>query len=188
MRELGLIKGERNLAERALRVCAILLVFLGSFVVQTTLLPLLNTRGVMPDLLLVLIVFSGFFFGSKKGGAIGFAVGFMEDILAGRYLGLTALSGLLTGYAVGYLEGEFYRDNPLVPLFLVFLGSLLFNGVSLLGREVLEAFSGALPSLLWTLPLAALCNTALAALLYRPLCRIFLHSDSSPPMFYGRAF
>ncbi|MGB9792487.1 MAG: rod shape-determining protein MreD [Thermacetogeniaceae bacterium] len=174
------------MAERALRTCAILLVFLGAFIVQTTLLPLLDIYGVMPDLLLVLIVLTGFFFGSKRGGAVGFAVGLIEDLLAGRYLGLTALSGFLTGYAVGYLEGEFYRENPIVPLFLVFLGSLLFNGVSLIGREILEAFSGALPSLLWTLPLAALYNTILAALLYRPLCRIFLHSEPSPPKFYQR--
>lgn len=176
------------MAQRALRTCVILLIFLGSSIVQTTLLPLLNFYGVMPDLLLVLIVLAGFFFGSKKGGAIGFVVGLIEDLLAGRYLGLTALSGFLTGYAVGYLEGEFYRDNPIVPLFLVFLGSLLFNGVSLIGREVLEAFSGALLSLLWMLPVAALYNTLLAAFLYRPLCRIFLQSDSSPPKFYERAF
>jgi len=133
----------------------------------------------MPDLLLILIVFTGLFFGSAKGGAIGFAVGLLEDLLAGRYLGLGALSGFLTGYTVGYLEGKIYRENPLVPLFLVFLGSILFNGVFFIGREVIGAFSVAAPSLLRNLFLAAVYNTLLAAVLYRPLVRIILPGGSS---------
>ncbi|HHW39548.1 MAG TPA: rod shape-determining protein MreD [Syntrophomonadaceae bacterium] len=165
--------------EKALRAIIISLVFLVSLILQTTILPLLQFHGVMPDLLLILIVLTGLFFGSVKGGAVGFAVGLLEDLLAGRYLGLGALSGFLAGYTVGYLEGKFYRENPLVPLFLVFLGSILFNGVFFAGREVTGAFSAAVPSVLRRLLLAALYNTFLAALLYRPLFRIIFPGGSS---------
>lgn len=165
--------------EKALQTIIISLVFLVSLVLQTTILPLLQFHGIMPDLLLILIVLTGLFLGSVKGGAVGFAVGLLEDLLAGRYLGLGALSGFLTGYTVGYLEGKFYRENPLVPLFLVFLGSILFNGVFFIGREVIGAFSAAAPSVLRKLFLAALYNTILAALLYRPLIRIILPGGSS---------
>lgn len=171
--------------ERALRTTVVLLVFLASFILQTTLLPLLQFHGVTPDLLLVLIVLTGLFSGSARGGAVGFAVGLLEDLLTGRYLGLAALSGFLTGYAVGYLEGRFYRENPIVPLFLVFLGSLLFNGIFFIGREVIGAFSGMVPSMLWMMLLAALYNTILAAILYRPLYLVFLRSDSAARRFFG---
>ena len=64
--------------------------FIASLILQTTILPFLSLGGVMPDLLLVLVIFTALFYGSLAGGVVGFVVGLTQDLLGGHYLGLGA--------------------------------------------------------------------------------------------------
>ena len=158
---------------RTLLIC---LSFFVALILQTTILPLLQFKGVMPDLLLILVIFTALFSTSTVGGATGFIVGFMQDLIISRYLGLCALSGFITGYLVGELEGKFFKDNPVVPILLVFCGTFVYNAVYFLGRGLCGSYTLTLIQMTRTVFVEAVYNTILAFLLYYPLMRLFSHN------------
>ncbi len=151
----------------------VLLSFIAALILQTTVLPLLSIGGVIPDLLLVLVIFTALFYGSVKGAATGFILGLILDLIGGHYLGLGALSGFATGYLIGYLEGGVNKENIIVLFFIVLAGSFIASSVYLLGQGMLDP-SGWSASLFWhVLAPGCLYNGGVAVLLYRPLTRLF---------------
>lgn len=167
---------------RVWRAIVLLAVFFLSFILQTTILPQLRFQDVIPDLLLILIIFTGLSFGFRVGGAVGFAAGLLQDMISCRYLGLGALSGFLTGYGAGYLEDKVYKENPFVPLLVTFLGTFVFNLIYVFGMAVSGAgiFSF---SVLWRyLLLEAIYNTIIGMFIYRPFLRI------APPKEFSAGF
>jgi rod shape-determining protein MreD len=159
------------------RVSILFLVFFVALILQTTILPILQVDGMIPDLLLVLIIFFALFTGSFWGVVIALTVGLVEDLVGARYLGLSALAGFLIAYLVGYLEGMVYKDNFLLPLLLVFAGTYLFNSIFLLGQGVGGTFPDIVLAWRSMLP-EAIYNTVLAALIYRPF--VALMTDREP--------
>jgi len=155
-----------------MRFLCIVLAFIISLILQTTILPLLRLGGVMPDLLLVMVIFTALYYGSLVGGAAGFAVGLAQDLLGGHYLGLGALSGFVAGYLMGRLEGRVNMDNLLVTFFLALAGSFIAGVVYSLGQGLLSLSLNM--SLLWRFSAGgALYNACLAVLLYRLLPKLF---------------
>ncbi len=155
-----------------MRFVSIALAFIVSLILQTTILPLLRFGGVIPDLLLVLVIFTALYYGSLAGGTVGLAAGLAQDLLGGHYLGLGALSGFVAGYLMGCLERRVNMDNVLVIFSLVLAGSFLAGAVYSLGQGILS--SSLSVRLLWRLSASsALYDACLAALLYRPLGRLF---------------
>jgi rod shape-determining protein MreD len=155
-----------------MRSVAIVLAFIAALILQTTILPIIRLGGAIPDLLLVLVIFNALFNGSLAGGAVGFTVGLAQDLLGGHYLGLGALGGFVAGYLIGCLERRVNIDNILVTFILVLAGSFLASVVYFLGQGILN--SSLSFRLLWQLSApGALYDACLAALLFRPLARLF---------------
>jgi rod shape-determining protein MreD len=155
-----------------MRFVYIALAFIVALILQTTILPFLGLGGATPDLLLVLVIFNALFYGSLAGGIGGFAVGLTQDLLGGHYLGLGALSGFAVGYLIGRLERRVNMDSVLVTFFLVLAGSFVAGAVYSLGQGILDSFLSI--RLLWHLSATgALYDACLAALLFRPLARLF---------------
>lgn len=159
--------------DRFWRAIIIFLAFFISLILQTTILPLLQVWGIVPDLLLILIVFNALFSNYLVGGLIGFLVGFLQDLLTGRFLGLCAFSGLVAGWLVGEIEGKFFKENPLVPIILVFGATIVYDLVYFLGRGLCGSLPLSLSQMVWAILLEAVYNMVLAFLLYRPLFRVF---------------
>lgn len=155
-----------------MRTLFLFLIFFISLILQTTLLSFLRIGGIMPDLLLIFLILVALLCGSLVGGVLGFTVGLAQDLLRGRYLGLQALSGLLTGYLVGCLESKVYKENPLVSLFFVFLGSFLYHGIFFIGQGLVGTFFFS-PKLFWQgLVPEAFYNTLLTLFFFRPFYRL----------------
>lgn len=157
------------------RSLLIVLSFFLALILQTTILPLLQFRGAMPDLLLILVIFTALFSNSTVGGSVGFTVGFLQDLIISRYLGLYAFSGLLVGYLVGELEGKFFKENPIVPVLLVFFCTFLYNAAYFLGRGLCGSFPLTFIQMAQTTLVEAVYNIVLTFLLYYPLMRLFYH-------------
>jgi rod shape-determining protein MreD len=155
-----------------MRFVSIALAFIVALILQTTILPFLRLGGVTPDLLLVLVMFNALFYGSFAGGVVGLITGLTQDLLGGHYLGLGALSGFVVGYLMGHLERRVNIDNVLVDFFLVLAGRFVAGAVYSLGQGMLD--SSLSIHLLWHLSApGALYDACLAALLFRPLARLF---------------
>jgi rod shape-determining protein MreD len=84
-----------------------LVIFFPLLLIQTTLIPLISINGVVPDLILILLVFYSVKRGQVYGTVLGFIYGFFFDLITGSLLGSAMLSKTLTGFIAGY----FYNEN-----------------------------------------------------------------------------
>lgn len=99
--------------------------FLISLLLQSTVFSHLTVAGVKPDLVLVFLIFYALLHGPLEGALMGVAGGLLQDLLFGQYLGMNALAKLVVGYIFGVLEKKIYKENMLIPMFAIFLGTLL---------------------------------------------------------------
>ncbi len=77
-------------------------------VVHTTIVPFIGVRTVIPDILVVWVVYLGIREGHIAGSTAGFLLGLATDILSGAdgMLGLSALAKCVAGFAGGYFHNE----------------------------------------------------------------------------------
>lgn len=92
--------------------------------VQGTLAHILAIRGVRPDLLLVLSLSIGMRLGPVKGCQTGFIAGLAVDLMAGRSVGLGALSYSAGGFIAGSVTSGPLRESPAMYVVSGFAGSL----------------------------------------------------------------
>src|SRR4030065_1738770 len=87
-----------------------LLLFFPLLIIQTTVVPLVSINGVIPDLILILLVFYSIRYGQIYGTILGFIYGFLFDLITGSLLGSSMLSKTLTGFVAGYFSNENKRE------------------------------------------------------------------------------
>ena len=97
---------------------------LGGILLQSTVFNHLTIAGVKPDLLLILVIFNSIFKGPFKGTVFAFFLGWMEDFFIGGFWGMNALAKAFTAFLWGWFMQGTFRENLLVPVFSLFLGSL----------------------------------------------------------------
>jgi len=117
------------------------ILFLLSVLLQSTLFNYLVVAGVKPDFVLLLVIYFAFTNGPGKGALLGLTFGLLEDFYVGRYIGMNALSLLLTGFIAGWFETKLYKENLLIALVVVFVASFFSQAVFL--------FSGIAAGLTW---------------------------------------
>ena len=74
--------------------------------IQTEIISLVSLRGITPDLLTIWIVYIALQKGQIQATVWGFCVGLMFDLAVGNFIGLSALSKTIVGFAAGYFYGE----------------------------------------------------------------------------------
>ena len=93
---------------------AFALMLLGGGLAQTSVAPVLRIGGVTPDIPLILTVLLGLRRGPEVGCLSGFAVGFLQDVAAGGFVGAQALTKALVGFASGMIGERLWVSSPLV--------------------------------------------------------------------------
>jgi rod shape-determining protein MreD len=96
----------------------------GGALIQGTIVPVLGSWTVVPDLPVVLVVLLAMRRGPEVGCVIGFALGVAQDVIGGGPLGLHALSKSVVGFVAGDLPRWWLVTNPLVPVMAVVVGTL----------------------------------------------------------------
>lgn len=92
---------------------------------QSTLFASYSIKGVVPDMVLVFVIFYALLNGAEKGARYGLICGLLEDLYTGRFIGINALSKAATAYIIGKLQGRVFAENVAVGIIGVILGSLL---------------------------------------------------------------
>lgn len=155
---------------------------LAAFAIQTALLPFLGFGPFRPDLLLVLCVLAGLAFGPREGLGVGLAAGLLQDLAAGRFLGLFTLAGTGVGYLAGLAAQKVYRDRFVAPFLAGFGATLLQRVVILLILKLggVPTGSALWPGWLWG---EALINAAAALALLGPALHLerWLRSEPRTP-------
>jgi rod shape-determining protein MreD len=88
----------------------------GGTLIQSTIVPVLGSWTVVPDLPVVLVVLMALRRGPEVGCIIGFALGVAQDVIGGGPLGLHALSKSIVGFVAGGLPRWCLVTNPVVPV------------------------------------------------------------------------
>jgi len=132
------------MSSRARHGAILVLVFLVLSAAERAILHRVQLAGVGPDPLLIASVLMGFRRGVPAGVALGFGTGLARDVLAGRYIGLTALTRGLVAGGAGLLRRRMYGENILIPTGITFAASVAADTVLLLvlGTVSLRAFHG----------------------------------------------
>jgi rod shape-determining protein MreD len=99
---------------------------------QTTVMPHLAILSIVPDLVLIWIVYVAITYGQVQAMTIGFLLGVLLDVLSSgdTMLGLSALTKTVAGFLAGYSYNENkiaqYLSGPQFPLLLIVV-SLVHN-------------------------------------------------------------
>lgn len=141
-----------------------------SLALQATLFDGLTIQGVKPDFLLILIIIYALFKGSVSGAGLGFVYGLAEDLLLGRFIGINAGVKMLIGYMAGWGERRFYKDNILVPIVTIFIGTMVSHFLYVLFLTIVSGKSQFMLFRQFFL-LFALYNTFSGLFIYRPFAR-----------------
>jgi len=154
------------------RSLVFLLAMLTAALLQTTVFSQLTLFGVAPDLILVSVICLAMLEGPSTGAVAGFWGGLLRDLLLDSPKGLTGLSYLVVGYAVGTVRPYLQTTSVLVPVAGIFAGSLVGSALF----EVLQALLGQqqLPfdHQLRVVGLTAIYNTLLTPFVYPLVKRI----------------
>lgn len=107
-------------------------VILTALILQTTVFSDVNLLGAKPELMYLLTICFAVLEGPASGAVTGFAGGMAQDFLLDSPKGITALTLTLLGYAVGMARQYIVSPSPVLPVFLVALGTfggVVFHGV-----------------------------------------------------------
>jgi len=142
----------------------IALVFL--FSMQTTFLRIVFPGNVVPDLILIVAVYSGIHLKKKGGVWLAALVGFLQDCLSGALLGVNFLSKGLIGLFFCAIKDKIIVQGIIPIGFFMFVASLVDGMIyfvsmaSLLGGQVKVNF------LFSSIILFGVCNAVIAPLLF----------------------
>ena len=107
----------------------LLLLLAGTLILQTTVLDYVDVLGIKPDLIMLIVDLNGFLLGTREGAFLGYTAGILEDLFAGGYIGLNALSKMAAGYLAGMAGLRLFRENTLIATGVVFISSFAGNSV-----------------------------------------------------------
>ncbi len=96
------------------------------YLLQTTIFQWIALANVVPNLLLILTVSNGFLRGRKSGITVGFFCGLLIDLCFGKIIGLYAFIYMVIGYANGFANVVFERDDQIIPIILVGISDLFY--------------------------------------------------------------
>jgi rod shape-determining protein MreD len=101
---------------------------------QTTVVNLISINYIVPDLILILLVFYTIKNNQIYGMVLGFIFGFLFDIITGSLLGSSVISKTITGFTAGYFSNENKRELylksyafPLIVLLCGIIDSFVYS-------------------------------------------------------------
>ncbi len=100
-------------------------ILIGTFLIQTVVVPHINVSGVQPDLVLIVVVCFALTEGLIYGAISGFGGGFLEDLIMIKYMGFNILTKTVVGALAGSVKGVGPREGTLLPLATVFFASII---------------------------------------------------------------
>ena len=109
----------------------ILLPFLCIFL-QTSVFSFLSIGGVVPDILLIFVVFYAILNKSPAAVTYGFLCGLLEDLFTGSMIGCNALAKGAAAYVISRLQVQVFKENLFVGVLGVFVATIINSFIMLL--------------------------------------------------------
>ena len=84
--------------------------FFAVLLVQITVIPLIAVAGIIPDLVLITLVYYSISRDQFYGTVLGASYGFFIDLITGSLLGSSMLSKTIAGFTAGYFSTETKKE------------------------------------------------------------------------------
>ena len=84
--------------------------FFAVLLIQITVIPLIAVAGVIPDLVLITLVYYSISRDQFYGTVLGASYGFFIDLITGSLLGSSMLSKTIAGFTAGYFSTETKKE------------------------------------------------------------------------------
>jgi rod shape-determining protein MreD len=111
--------------------------FVVCFVLQTTLVPVINIFGIQPDLTIIALMILALRHGSMSALWVGFTLGLAQDIYSPSILGQNALAKTVIGVLVGLFNERVMNTEPIVKL-IILLVAFFVHDTIFMAIEVLK--------------------------------------------------
>lgn len=122
--------------------------------------------------MLIMVVYFAIFRGSVQGGLLGAALGLMEDLMTGRFIGINAICKGLIGFMAGYSERNLHKNNFFVPIAAVLIATF-GNAVLYYLFSVMIGGNVGLDTMLFTSIPDAVYNMCFSPVFYAVFYRFF---------------
>ncbi len=106
-----------------------LLIIIGNFILQSTVLSHINIFGVAPNTGLIIIVAIGLLKGRRFGSIIGLIIGLLQDVIFCPVIGVNGFVYFFIGYIVGMTENKLAKDNLLIPFLATAISTIVYHGL-----------------------------------------------------------
>lgn len=99
---------------------------LAAFVIQQTMAQKLAVGGILPDFILIALIYTSLAYGSLPGIIFGFSIGLLQDFYGpATHIGLNALCKSVVGFLVGLGKEGLYRENLVILTAVLCVGLLV---------------------------------------------------------------
>ena len=159
-------------------VLLVFIIIISCFILQTSILPMILSSDITPNLMIIVTASYGFMFGDRKGMCIGLVCGLLSDIYFGPLIGFEAGVYAVIGYFSGKFQKILYVEDLAFPLSLIAVCDFVYGFLTFVflfamrNRLFMRAFlmQRMLPEMVYTL-LAALPIYPLLRFLYNRYMR-----------------
>jgi rod shape-determining protein MreD len=112
------------------RYSALYLIIVSSvaLLIQIYFIPLIEIKIWRPDLIILVVIYTGYRFGVINATITGFLLGIIQDLLGTNLLGISALSNCIVGFLAGQTKQMKFSINAktLTTIILILLNSSIF--------------------------------------------------------------
>lgn len=150
-----------------MRYLTLTILFLVSLILQSTVFSYLTIAGVKPDLILIIVIFFAILHGPKEGTLAGIIGGLLQDLAFGQNLGMNVLTKVVIGYLCGLLERKVYKENLLIPMIIIFIGTFLNELMLYLFRLAVDISTGSFIYVRGIILISAIYNSLLTVFVYK---------------------
>lgn len=133
---------------------------------QTTLLSSVSLHSVRPNLVLLLVYFTGFYTGELNGLAAGLFMGFIMDLISGGPLGLHIATEAAVGLLSGLLGRFFLNTTATLTMAMVLLLSILYGIMVFSFHQWVQGGILFVEVFRWTILPEALYNTVVGGIVF----------------------
>ncbi len=147
--------------------------------------------GIKPNLFVLLVLFIGLYTGEKCGAISGFIIGLYTDFLFSNKIGGSAILLLIVGFAGGYLDKKFSKDEGKMTIIVMgIIATSFYEVMFYIYNMIVLSVEFNIGSFLYILSIELLYNVLLIIILYPIINRlgcyaenIFKNKDISPRYF-----
>lgn len=125
--------------KKALINIAIIISFIFIYLLQANFFTWFKIAGIMPNLLVILMLYIGLFMGRTYAITYGLLFGFLVDVFIGRKLGITSIMLAIIGIISDLFDKNFSKDNRITVMAMVAILTIVYEiGIYVLNYVILN--------------------------------------------------